>query len=136
MLLAADISMTDRLYRTLLGGLILVFLYFDLPWGMVALVGLLLFEGITNLRLPRIVNFLLGVDESRLPSSPPNPRARLPIEAERMWRLVVGLMLLVSAVLFPEQLWFFPWFMGFAILGAGLSGVCPVLFAIRSLGFT
>ncbi len=127
--------MTDRLYRTLLGGLILILQYFDLRQAMMALVAVLLFEGVTNLRLPKIVNALLRVDDARLPRPLPNPRARWGIEAERMWRLVVGAMLLVGAVLYPEVLWFLPWFMGFAILGAGLSGVCPVLFAIRALGF-
>jgi len=132
---AEDASMTDRLYRTLLGGLILILQYFDLRQAMTALVILLLFEGVTNLRLPIMVNRLLRIDPARLPEPPPNPRARWGMEAERMWRLVVGGMLLVGAVLYPDVLWFLPWFMGFAILGAGLSGVCPVLFAIRALGF-
>ena len=56
------------------------------------------------------------------------------MEAEQAWRLVVGLLLDVTFY-FYDQLWFFPWFMGFAIFGAGLSGVCPVLLAIRWIGF-
>jgi hypothetical protein len=34
-----------------------------------------------------------------------------------------------------DVLWFFPWFMGFAIMGAGASGICPVLLGLRWAGF-
>jgi hypothetical protein len=44
-------------------------------------------------------------------------------------------MLIVTVYVFSESLWFFPWFMGFAIFGAGLSGVCPVLISLKLLGF-
>ena len=55
-------------------------------------------------------------------------------DSEQVWRLAVGLFLLISFA-YVDALWWFPWFMGFAIFGAGLSGVCPVLFAIRWVGF-
>ena len=62
------------------------------------------------------------------------PNARFNIESERVWRILVGLFLVVGYSL-VEALWFFPWFMGFAIFGAGISGVCPVLIAVRYIGF-
>jgi hypothetical protein len=58
----------------------------------------------------------------------------LSFDAERVWRLTVGLMLLLSYDYLGDALWFMPWFMGFAILGAGASGVCPVLTVIKALG--
>jgi hypothetical protein len=47
---------------------------------------------------------------------------------------VVGGLLAITFY-FYEQLWFFPWFMGFAIFGSGISNVCPVLLVIRWAGF-
>jgi hypothetical protein len=55
-------------------------------------------------------------------------------EAERGWRLSVATMLVISLFAFPDVLWFLPWFMGFAILGAGVSGVCPMYLAMRWAG--
>ena len=34
-----------------------------------------------------------------------------------------------------EVIWLIPWFMGFAIMGAGVSGVCPGLLLMRWVGF-
>jgi hypothetical protein len=129
--------MTDRTYRTLLGASILIALYFDLRWLMYGVIGLLFLEGVTNQRVPQIVcalrnyigNTSIQYVNNELVSSP-----RFNIESERVWRFVVGIFLLVSFVFVPA-LWWFPWFMGFAIFGAGLSGVCPVLLAIRWTGF-
>jgi hypothetical protein len=38
-------------------------------------------------------------------------------------------------VLFYDKLWVLAWFVGFAVTGAGLSGVCPVLMLLRAIGF-
>lgn len=59
-------------------------------------------------------------------------KARTAFGAERGWRLAV--LLLVSLFAYPKILWFFPWFMGFAIMGAGISGVCPVFLAMKRVG--
>jgi hypothetical protein len=60
-------------------------------------------------------------------------------EAFRALRLTLAVVLLASYMIVHEYnieiLWFFPWFLGFAVLGAGVSGVCPVYLAIRWLGF-
>lgn len=130
--------MTDRNYRTLLGLLILVALYFNLDWLMIGLITVLLTESLTNMRIPRLICMVRNcalheqrfvyVDAAQL------PEPRFMLEAERLWRLVVG-GFLVLGYIYADLLWFFPWFMGFAIFGAGLSGVCPVLLAIRWLGF-
>jgi hypothetical protein len=127
--------MTNRMYRGLLGGLILVFLYLDLPYMIYVLAGMLFFEGLTNLRIPIIVNRILGNadDKGEFPFVGQEPRWGM--DSERVWRLVVGTFLLITYGVLYQHLWFFPWFMGFAILGAGISGVCPVLFGIRLAGF-
>lgn len=128
--------MSNRLYRLIFGALLLVALYLDLYPLIYALVGITIFEFITNQRIPLIVSRLLGVDA-------PNTNegslgiafhTRTDFEAERGWRLAVSAMLAIGLFVFPEPLWFFPWFIGFALLGAGVSGVCPMFLALRWAG--
>jgi hypothetical protein len=128
--------MDIRTYRLILGALLLVSLYFDLGYLMHALIGILFFEGITNLRLPSLAQKLwggaiAGADKNQ---APPHRKYRFNFEAERAWCLVVGSMLFITYVLFYDLLWFFPWFMGFAIFGAGVSGVCPVQAGLKWAG--
>lgn len=133
--------MSDRTYRLILGILLLISLYFDLRYFMLALVTLPLAEGVTNLRVPRVVGMLRNSmggralpPESASPCSGSMP-TRFGWESERVWRLMVGTVLLVSVVLFSAKLWFIPWFIGFVLFGAGLSGVCPGLYGLKMLGF-
>ena len=130
--------MSDRTYRLILGALLLMSLYFELNYLMYSLIAILFLEGITNWRIPLLVQKIRGtssaIDESNDNLAPLNRDYRFNFEAERAWRLVVASMLLITFVLFYGMLWFFPWFMGFAIFGAGASGVCPVLIGIKWLG--
>lgn len=126
--------MSDRTYRLILGTLLLVSLYFEISYLMYFLIGLLFFEGATNLRLPLVLSRLQGKSTANGNLAPIQHKGRFGLEAERAWRLIVGLMLFVTYVLFYDEMWFFPWFMGFAIFGAGTSGVCPVLIAVKWAG--
>ena len=132
-----DVEMTDRTYRGLLGAVILLALYFELNWLMFALIGLLFAEGISNQRIPKLVYLLrnyLVKEEVGYVNYGQVAEPKFNVDSEQVWRLAVGFFLLVSFS-YVDALWWFPWFMGFAIFGAGLSGVCPVLFAIRWIGF-
>ena len=64
---------------------------------------------------------------------------RFAIDGLSAWRVFVAFMLVLSYVLIHEYgygvLWFIPWFMGFAIMGAGASGICPVLMGLHRVGF-
>ncbi len=128
--------MSNRLYRLTLGIALLIFLYFDLRPALYGLIALLALEALTNLRLPNLVYRLRG----RRDGDPQEGSLGIPFkvrtrfEAERAWRLIVGFFLLLSVVLFPHTLWFFPWFMGITIMGAGLSGVCPAYLALKWAG--
>jgi hypothetical protein len=128
--------MTNRFYRLLFGIALLVSLYFDLQYVIYALVALAAFEAATNLRIPRVVSRLrTGTDGDPCEGSLGIAfRARTSFEAERGWRLAVAALLCVSLFAYPKTLWFFPWFMGFAIMGAGISGVCPVFLALKWAG--
>ena len=130
--------MSERLFLFVVGSYILTGLYLDLDVMIYGLCLWLLFEATTGLTLTSTTQKLL---KKSVPSGLTlfKTHQRFDFDAFLAWRLVVAVMLGVSFVLVRdydiEVLWFFPWFMGFAILGAGVSGVCPVLLFIRWLGF-
>ncbi len=128
--------MSNRIYRLLFGATLLLALYFDLYPLLYTLIGLAVFEAVTNIRIPGVVSRLrFGHEGDPLEGSLGIhfvPRCNF--EAERGWRLSVAAFLTASIFMFPETLWFLPWFMGFAILGAGVSGVCPVFLALKWAG--
>ena len=131
--------MTDRMYRALLGFLLLAALTFDADIMVYFLIVILFFEGVTGLLLSKIVCRLrncLNLEHNPVEymQTPYNTSFRFNFDSERAWRLVMGLVLALTYY-FYEQLWFFPWFIGFAVFGAGVSGVCPALIAIRWAGF-
>jgi len=128
--------LSNRIYRLLFGVALLVGLYFELYMVLYSLIALTLFESTTNLRLPRMVCRL----RNRQDCDPQEGslgiafKVRTGFEAERGWRMLVALFLIISLVIFPKTLWFFPWFMGFAVMGAGISGVCPMFLALKWAG--
>ncbi len=124
--------MTDRLYRLIYGSVMLIALYFSINNLVYFLTGLMILEGITNWRIPLLVNKLLGISPKTDVNAASN--CKISLEAERIWRLMVGLAFLLTYVFFPEQLWFVPWFLAFVIFGAGASDVCPGLIAMKKVG--
>jgi len=130
--------MTDRQSRLLLGLVLLALLYLDNALGVEMLIGYLLFEGITGWRLPLLVNWLMAGEVGKVRNVQPLNLAapvRFQFAAERALRLMIALILLVSVWIYPQQVWWMAWFVGFALLGAGISGVCPMLTSLRMLGF-
>lgn len=129
--------MSERVFRVLLGLLLVIGLTFELNWLLWGLIGLLVFEGITNWRVVHIASRLrYGASHviphcfANAPNLPPN---RINFEAERTLPLIVaGLVFLSQDV---GTLWFIQWFVGFALIGAGLSGICPMVITLRWLGF-
>ncbi len=131
--------MSDRSYRLLFGLALLLALYFQLNYAVYALITLALLEGLSNMRIPVIVTRLrsnLGGQvpmQENLTVAP--SRCKFSFEAERALRLLMSTILILSYVVFPKHLWFVPWFIGFALFGAGVSGVCPSLSLFKWLGF-
>ena len=128
--------MSNRIYRLLLGAVLVFILYFDVTSLLYALIALATFEAITNLRIPKLVS-------RRRHGSDGDPgegclgiqfTQRTGFEAERGWRLTVAAVLAISLMAYPDHLWFLPWFMAFAILGAGISGVCPMFLLLKWAG--
>ena len=111
----------------------LISLYFELKYLVHLLIALMIFEGITNWRIPLLIKRLRGIPAGVDINSKSN--CRINVDAERIWRLFIGITFLVSYVFFPDQLWIVPWFLAFVIFGAGASDVCPGLLAIKKIGF-
>lgn len=128
--------MSNRFYRLLYGALLLIALYIDLLVLVYILIGLAIFEAVTNLRVPKLITRLRsGNDGDPLEGTIGiDFKVRTNFEAERGWRITVAAMLSIGIFVFPKTLWFFPWFMGIAILGAGISGVCPMFLVMKWIG--
>ena len=130
--------MTERTFRFILGTTLLTMLYYDLRLAIMALIGIVIFEGVTNWRIPSLISHL-RFEAKNQPNSLSDTetacRARFAFDAERALRFVIAGILIVSYVLFNDQLWFIPWFVGFALTVAGLSGICPMVIALKRLGF-
>jgi hypothetical protein len=127
--------MSERMFRLLLGSTLLVILFFEWNALLYLYIGILLFEGVTNWRIPNLITKLRH-SPAYLEIAVDAPRAgKYHFEAERGFRLVIALFLLVSCYLFPGTLWFFPWFVGFALFMAGITGICPISISFKKLGF-
>lgn len=123
----------QRIYMFAVGAATLVALYLGVREIIYGLIALLAVEAITNYRLVTIAGRIFGVTDPK--PAVEQRKYRFNIDAERVWQISVACVLLISYVAYPSQLWFFPWFLGFAVLGAGVSGVCPLIWSIRAMGF-
>lgn len=130
--------MSDRVYFFLFGLCLLIALYFESTVMAYVLIAIIILEGLTGITISNLTQKMRNIHLSSELLEIGN-ESKFNFEALRAWRLMVGFVILVSYVAVHEYdmeaLWFFPWFLGFAVLGAGVSGICPVYFAFRWLGF-
>ena len=130
--------MSERYYLLLVGSYILCALYIEIDMMIYILSAFLIFEGITNLRLTTALQKVRNISlEPGLVKF--RTKTRFDLDALQAWRVMVAVVMVSSYILLHEYevqyLWFFPWFMGFAILGAGASGMCPMFIGLRWAGF-
>ncbi len=129
--------MTERSFRIFFGASLIVALYFDLRPLVLGLIALLVFQGITNWRITHFISRLRHGNGEAI-EAPCAAAAiittRINFEAERALHLIVAGMLIFTYAIYNQQLWFFPWFIGFALFGAGLSGICPMILALKAFG--
>jgi hypothetical protein len=126
------------MYLFLVGAFILFALYLQNNYLMYGLAVFLTLEAVSGIRITRLLqkarHVCLGHGLLEF-----NTRARFDIDGLSAWRILVAVVLVTSYGLMHEYgydvLWFIPWFMGFAILGAGASGICPLLLGLRWAGF-
>jgi hypothetical protein len=127
--------MSERFFRIILGAGLLLFLSLERPELVYAYIGLLLFEGITNWRVPILVSKARYGDDYRKALKECGGDCKTNFEAERMLRFIVAGLLVLTFVLFDSAVWFFPWFIGIMLLMAGLTNICPMVMGLRWLGF-
>ncbi len=128
--------MTERAYRLVTGILMLSFLFFRLDyavWGLLIIMG---FEALSNWRIPMLVSKLLYKNDSIVVCEGENTECTINYDAERMLRWIVLIIMLLGVLQQTEHLfWFFPWFVGLMLLLAGVTGICPMVMALRKMGF-
>ena len=125
--------MTERVFRIIIGLWLIVGLYFNSVEVIYALVAVLVLEGITSCNVPLLVcKIRFGAKhpgcEKKLSTS------KFSFEAERGLRFIVVLFILVPFIPGLEFLWWFPWIVAFGLIGAGLSGICPLVLSLRYIG--
>ena len=126
--------MTERWYRLVQGIYLIVALYIENDAMMYAFMILLTLEAITNLRLPVVLMHFTGTPDSQEDESESRCYT-FSIDSERLLRVFVVIFLLLSYVLFPEPVWFFPWFVGAMLLLAGITNICPMVMMFQFVGF-
>lgn len=127
--------MSERVFRFILGSSLLLLLFLQQEQAIYIYIGVLLFEGITNWRIPMLVSRARYGTSFNLNQSADESRGPIPFHAERALRLIVAAFLIVSFVMFREQVWFFPWFIGFMLFMAGMTNICPMVMGLRWMGF-
>ncbi|OGW53796.1 MAG: hypothetical protein A2Z46_09535 [Nitrospirae bacterium RBG_19FT_COMBO_55_12] len=127
--------MSERTFRLILGGTLLLLLFWERLDVLYVYIGIVAFEGLTNLRIPVLISRLRYGRAYLDPAECVVGTHKYDFDAERVLRLVIVVFLVVSLFVFPKSLWFFPWFVGFALFMAGITGICPMAMLIKKLGF-
>lgn len=127
--------MSERVFRFILGSTLLLLLFLQQDQAIFIYIGVLLLEGITNWRIPMLVSRLRYGSDYNLNQTADESHGSIPFQAERALRLIVAVFLIVTFVMFREQVWFFPWFIGFMLFMAGMTNICPMVMGLRWMGF-
>jgi len=112
-----------------------VFLFMEWDRALYGFICLMLFEGITNWRIPVLISRLRYGSAYSLLSEQDRRLSTIDFEAERALRLASAGFLIIAFVLFHDVLWFLPWLQGFALIIASFTSVCPLTEFFRKLGF-
>jgi Inner membrane protein YgaP-like, transmembrane domain len=121
---------TDRLFRLIFGLTLLVALYFKLKIVVLVLVGLLVFEAATNRWILKILGQFSHGGFGPKDMSIRTPEPKYGFEAEQGLRLLMASVIALGVVYY-EMAWFLPWLVGFALVAAGISGICPVFLFLK-----
>ena len=129
--------MTEHTYRLVMGILLLIILYTDTNVFSYTIIGIIMFEGLTNLRLNLLVTRLrnkLGANLTEM-DGPPRENYRVNFEAERAQRIVVAVSFAALFFYSPDELWMINWMFAFGMLISGIVMFCPIIALFKAVGF-
>jgi len=131
--------MSERHFRFIMGAALWVVLissaYYETMYPLFIFAGFLLFEGITNLRLTRIINKIrFGKGNIDTENSDCNVKWFNKIESERVLRFIVSAFVLIPYYVIPDIIWFIPWFVASMLILAGITNICPMVMFLKWSG--
>lgn len=129
--------MSEHTYRLVMGTLLLIILYTDINVFSYTIIGIILFEGLTNLRLNLLITRLrnkFGANLSEI-DGPPRENYRINFEAERAQRLVVAVSFAALFFYSPRELWMLNWMFAFGMVISGIVMFCPIIALFKKIGF-
>lgn len=129
--------MSEHTYRLLMGILLLIILYTDTNIFSYTIIGIILFEGLTNLRINLLVTRLRNKLGAQLTDvdGPPRESYRINFEAERAQRIVVAVSFAALFLYSPKELWMLNWMFAFGMLISGIVMFCPIIALFKAVGF-
>ncbi len=127
--------MSERTFRIIQGVYLLAALFLEIDMMMYIFIGVFLFEAVTNWRIPILVSRLRYGTSAKASQAVMLKSTRFGFEAERMLRVAVAILLYISAILYPDILWVFPWFIAVMLALAGITKICPMVLFFRYCGF-
>ena len=129
--------MSEHTYRLLMGTVLLLLLYTEFYILGYIVIGLTLFEGITNQRLNLVVTRIRKYFGANVENFEHTPRKnfKFAFDAERAQRLLIAVVFAGLFFYAPKELWMLNWFFAFGLLISGIVMFCPVIALFRALGF-
>ena len=133
--------MTERVFRMVLGGLLWLALilstYYEMLMPVYVVVGILLFEGVTNWRVPIIITRIkYGKNYREFLEEPACSTQWFgAFESERMLRFIVAIAVLISLHFVTDLIWFIPWLLVGMLILAGITNICLMVMLLRWVGF-
>jgi len=128
--------MTENTYRLLLGTALFIMLYIESDVLAYILIGMALFEGITNLRINLLISRLLYKTTGKpMPVEPESKNFRFNIAAERVQRVFIALIFFLLYFVAPRDYWIVSWMFALGMILSGIVMFCPVVAVFRYLGF-
>ena len=138
--MSVGLSMSERQFRLIMGVMLWLALitsaYYETLYPLFVFSGVLLFEGITNLRFPKVISHLrFGKDTIDSEGSNCNIIWFNKIESERILRFIVAGFVLLPIYVLTDFIWFIPWFIASMLILAGITNICPMVMFLKWSGF-
>lgn len=135
--------MSERTFRLISGIALWIVLLLSILYQndtfLIAYCLIFLFEGITNWRIPLIISRIRYGHSAPEVVSGGNAQVKhsvfASLEAERMMRFTMVLFIFLSYFVFPDALWFFPWYIAGMMIVSGITSICPMVMFLRWVGF-